>query len=330
MMKPGKGVIFVKPYIISNHRQNRLAGFAAVLFGLFLASIIVSPTFAVPTTEWEVSPSSPYVGDTLVITGTTVPSAELRADVSFVKTASVSNGAYSYRLAEIKIPEGEKNRFTVQAESVQSLTVGVKTSILPWITRTGTVHEGVGSYSHSDVPSWTYEVKIFGDAAAGESSVDLTVTASQVISADSNGNFRYEYDTDTMPAGDYKINIGGVSKTITLRERSSSSGGGSSTGAATIISVETVEEVPEATGNESENEEGAGDEEDGGYVEFEGEGGTPDGTPDGTSDGQEAGDGDVSQPETQVEEEPPLDGSFMVFGILGSLLVISLIRKSGK
>ncbi|MCQ1535080.1 hypothetical protein FTO70_05130 [Methanosarcina sp. KYL-1] len=306
----------MKKDIGTHYRQNKLPGFAATLLGLFLALMIVSPALAVPAAEWEVSPSSPYVGDTLVITGTTDPNVGLRADVSFEKTASVSDGAYSYRLAEVKIPSGEENCFTVEAEPVQSLQVAVKKLI--WITLNGNVNEGVGTVSHSNVPPLTYEVKIYGNAQEGESSVNLTITASQTITADSEGNFRYEYDTDSMPAGDYEISIGGDSKTITLRERSSSSGGGSGTGSATIRPAEPEEEAPEVTENESEEE---GDED--------GSSGAITITPDQGADEAE-NTGSETQDKTPEEEEPALNGSFMVFGIIASLLVISLFRKSRK
>jgi PGF-pre-PGF domain-containing protein len=88
------------------------------------------------------------------------------------------------------------------------------------------------------VPSGAYDIKLDGDAAEGASSVSLTITASSKITADTQGNFEDKYSTSGVPPGNFTLNIGGITRTITLTTpgdksesaakstSSSSSGGG--------------------------------------------------------------------------------------------------------
>jgi len=107
------------------------------------------------------------------------------------------------------------------------------------------------------------------------------------------------------------------------KSKSSSSGGSSSTGSATIRSAELEEptleeenETREITESDEEASEGETGED------------TSKASGNESEDGQQ--ESEPAAEETPAEEEPSADGSFMVWGILGSLLVISLIRKSGK
>ncbi|MHC1756360.1 MAG: hypothetical protein AB9861_13195 [Methanosarcina sp.] len=192
---------------------------ATVISASILVLLLFSPAAAAG--EWNVAPSTPYIGDNLVITGNVTPNQELTAEVSFEKTVIASGGKYEYSITKVKIPEGKNNLFTVKAEQVKNLNVQVKK--LLWITLNKDAIGGTATISQSKVPPLTYEVKMYGDALEGESNVKLRITASQTINADSKGNFRYEYGTDTMPEGDYIITIGDTSKTITLKEWHSSS-----------------------------------------------------------------------------------------------------------
>ena len=306
-------------YVLSNNRRKGLSGPAAVLTSLFLVLLIVCPAAASSAVDWDVAPSNPYVGDTLVITGTaTDANAELAADVSFEKTVSVSGGEYEYEIDEVEVPSGDNTRFTVKAQGVTDLNVKVKKYV--WLPSLSTdAASGVAVISQSHVPAMTYGVKIYGTALEGESGVDLKVTASQTINSDSEGTFRYEYGTGTMPAGDYEINIGGVSKTITLRIRKAS-GGHSDTPPATIKPARKEEKIPEEPlGSTSrEAEVGPGEAPEIGSNSGETEAGTGTGTGTGT------------ETKTPAEKESVLDGNFMVFGIIASLLAITLIWKLRK
>lgn len=304
----------------NKRRRNGLLSSAACLSVLLLALLLASPiASAIPSTEWELAPSSPYVGNTLVITGTSAPDRTLDAEVSFERSVAVSGGEYEYGIDEVNIPDGDNNRFTVRAESVEDLNVRVKK--LVWITLSADATDGVAEISQPNVPPWTYEVRMDGNAQEGQSRVTLTITAAQTIDSDSEGKFRFEYDTDGMPAGEYDISIDGVTKTITLKAKSSS-GGGSGTGSATIRSAEPEEpeEENETQVINEEEEEETSEGETGGEASKASVNGAE----------EEEQESEPEAEESSEEEEPSADGSFMVWGILGSLMVISLIRKSGK
>ena len=299
----------------NNCRRNGILSSAACLSVLLLALLLASPlASARVATEWEVAPSSPYVGNTLVVTGTSAPDQVLDAEVSFERSVAVSGGEYDYEIDEVKIPDGDNNSFTVRAEGVKDLNVRVKKLI--WITLSEDATGGVATISQSHVPPLTYGVKMDGNALDGQSRVSLRITAAQTINTDSEGNLRFEYDTDGLPAGEYDISIDGVTKTITLRAKSSSSGGGSGTGSATIRSVVPEESETQVITIEESQEEEEGPEDEFGEV-----------TGNDTEKEDPESEAEEDSPE---EEEPSADGSFMVWGIIGSLMVISLIRKSEK
>lgn len=299
----------------NNCRRNGILSSAACLSVLLLALLLASPlASARVATEWEVAPSSPYVGNTLVVTGTSAPDQVLDAEVSFERSVAVSGGEYDYEIDEVKIPDGDNNSFTVRAEGVKDLNVRVKKLI--WITLSEDATGGVATISQSHVPPLTYGVKMDGNALDGQSRVSLRITAAQTINTDSEGNLRFEYDTDGLPAGEYDISIDGVTKTITLRAKSSSSGGGSGTGSATIRSVVPEESETQVITIEESQEYEEGPEDEFGEV-----------TGNDTEKEDSESEAEEDSPE---EEEPSADGSFMVWGIIGSLMVISLIRKSEK
>ena len=299
----------------NNCRRNGILSSAACLSVLLLALLLASPlASARVATEWEVAPSSPYVGNTLVVTGTSAPDQVLDAEVSFERSVAVSGGEYDYGIDEVKIPDGDNNSFTVRAEGVKDLNVRVKKLI--WITLSEDATGGVATISQSHVPPLTYGVKMDGNALDGQSRVSLRITAAQTINTDSEGNLRFEYDTDGLPAGEYDISIDGVTKTITLRAKSSSSGGGSGTGSATIRSVVPEESETQVITIEESQEYEEGPEDEFGEV-----------TGNDTEKEDSESEAEEDSPE---EEEPSADGGFMVWGIIGSLMVISLIRKSEK
>ena len=67
----------------------------------------------------------------------------------------------------------------------------------------------------SNVAAGTYAAIIYGKSAS--SSVVLDVTASKVLTADSNGNYVFSYNSAGMPVGVYDVKIGSVSKSFTLK-----------------------------------------------------------------------------------------------------------------
>ena len=189
------------------------AGFVfCFLSTLLLLCLLISPAAA--EVEWKISPSNPSLGDTLKIKGTAAPWESIRAEVAFEKNILVSRGRYRYSLNDMKVPAGNDNRFTVEADGVKNLHVGVKK--LVWFHLNSEASEGVARVSKEYVPPFTCKVLIDGDALEGRSFVQLTVTASQTLKADSKGKFEFKYDTSSMPAGMYTIRMGSSEKTVDL------------------------------------------------------------------------------------------------------------------
>ncbi|APH38532.1 hypothetical protein BHR79_02860 [Methanohalophilus halophilus] len=172
---------------------------------------------------FEVSPSNPTVGDEITISGTGSGDS-VDASVAFTKNVDVDNGEYEYNINGVEIPSGD-NRFTVRAEGVQDLNVRVK--ILFWITKSADASRDVATVSQSNVPSGNYNIKIDGNAASGQSNVDLTITATQTMDI-TDGQFEETYSTSSIPAGNFRVTVGGETETITLSSTGSSTSSGSS------------------------------------------------------------------------------------------------------
>ena len=197
-------------------RSKRENFIFCLLTSLLLLGLLISPAAA--ATEWKLSPSNPVVGDTLKITGTASPGDNIRAEVTFEKKIPVSGGRYQLSLNNIKIPDGKDNLFSVRAEGVRNLHVGVKKLI--WINLNADASKGVATISQAHVPAWRYDnILIDGDALSGKSPVSLRVSASQTLKADSKGKFEFSYDTSSMPEGKFNIKIGKSEKTIELKYR---------------------------------------------------------------------------------------------------------------
>lgn len=195
-----------------------------LIFLLFMSLLIAQTTApaAAEVTEWKISPENPIVGDTIIIRGDADPDEKTNILVSFENEVGVSEGSYEYPLNDVIIPDGFDNRFTVEARGAEDLKVRVK--MLIWITMSSEANGGTATVSQSRVPPGKYPIRIDGKAKG--SSVDLKITAFQRIEADSEGKLSYRYNTKSIPAGKFEINLGGVTKEITLKD--------------TLVSVESV------------------------------------------------------------------------------------------
>jgi len=177
---------------------------------------LLSPA-AAAAADWKITPPNPTVGDTLKITGTASSGADVRAEVTFIKNIPVSKGRYQLALNSLQVPDGKDNLFTFRADGVQNLHVGV-TKLLTYNLNKG-ASNGVAIISQGHVPAWSYDILIDGDALKGKSSVQLKITASQTLTADSKGKYEFNYGTSSMPAGEFSIKIGNQVKTIELKPK---------------------------------------------------------------------------------------------------------------
>lgn len=202
---------------------------------------------AAAVVDWELSPENPVVGDMVEIRGTASPEEEINVRVSFEKELRVYNGRYEYLLEDIKIPDGFNNQFTVQAKGADDLNVRVK--MVLWVTKSAQASGGTATVSQSGVPPGTYMIKI--DGKANDPSVELKIDALQQVEADPEGEFLYAYSTKSVPAGNFEIEVGGVTEQVTLKPKDDSMS--DSTPDPTLIPEPTTEEGPfPSTGEEPE------------------------------------------------------------------------------
>ena len=220
--------------LFNSHKIRKELVFTTTFLSvLILALLMISPA-AASISDWEYSPGKPIIGDTLSIEGSASPEEELDVLVNFEKTVPVSGEEFEYILEDVKIPDGFDNSFTVEATGAKNLNVRVQ--MVLWMTKSATASGNTATVSQSSVPPGTYIIKIDGDAAEGASTVDLKITAVQGIKANSGGDFSYSYGTKTVPAGDFEINVGGITKTVTLESESNSGGFSSSSSSSEIVS----------------------------------------------------------------------------------------------
>ncbi|MCW4049787.1 MAG: PKD domain-containing protein [Candidatus Bathyarchaeota archaeon] len=175
----------------------------------------------------DYSPSSPTQGDTLNINILASANEEVDITIVFEKEVPVENGGYKYELFDVLIPQ-RPNKFSVKATGVDNLVVAVRMMGI-WVSLNKDASGGVATISQSNIPSDHYDTQIKGDAAVGQSTVHLKITAQTTVTTESDGHYTFYYDTSSLPPGTFTANVGGVTKTLTLKSASSSSSGGTPT-----------------------------------------------------------------------------------------------------
>ena len=183
---------------------------------LFLLSVflfvIISPG-AAASSNWELTPQNPVVGDVMKISGTGFEGDTAKVLVTFEKDVTVQDGEYEYTLEDVVIPSGFDNSFTVKAEGADDLNVRAK--MLLWLTKNAEAKDGTATVSQTHVPPGTYKIRIDGKATGSE--VKLKITAMQEIEVNSDGSLSYEYNTKSIPAGDFEVKVGDIEKQIELQ-----------------------------------------------------------------------------------------------------------------
>lgn len=161
---------------------------------------------------FEVSPANPNPGDTITLEGIASPGQEVSLGSSFSLNLPVSAGRYEYA-TEVTIPQ-KPNRITVTARDVEDFNAGVKMGI--WITKSFPASSGTARISQRDVPPGRYDLKMFGNALPGSTDIPVSVEAETEVKADSQGRYALDIDTSGIPAGEYKIEAAGETKTIQI------------------------------------------------------------------------------------------------------------------
>ena len=154
----------------------------------------------------------------VIVSGKATPDEALKFAASFQMQLPVETGQYQYETS-ISVPQ-KPNRFTVKVQNVQDLNVGVKIGI--WLTKRFEASGGMATLSQSNIPPGRYNLKIFGQALEGSSSVSVEATAHTEAKADERGDYRLIIDTAGIPGGEYTIRGAGQTKTLRIDGSSSS------------------------------------------------------------------------------------------------------------
>lgn len=168
--------------------------------------------------DFSVNPHKTVVGDVITIKGNASPNEIIQPNITLNTSIEVNDEKkYSFQINGIEVPT-KKNTFTIQAKNVTNLNVKVKKYGLSW-TLSKDATSGIATISQGNVPDWTFDIRIFGTAKSGVSSVPINIitkTTSSEIKANDNGTFTYEYSTSKLLPGTYVLTIGGISKEIKL------------------------------------------------------------------------------------------------------------------
>lgn len=176
-----------------------------------LAVAIIIFSIAFTACAFDISSSNPSPGEKVTLTGRANPGQDVEFRTSFQLSLPVNSGRYEYQASGVEIPQ-KPNTFAVTANGVKDLNVGVKIGI--WISKRFSATNGAASISQSDVPPGKYDLKVFGEAMDGKTSVSLDVMAKTAVKADSSGKYSLSIDTSGVADGAYKIEGSGETKVI--------------------------------------------------------------------------------------------------------------------
>jgi hypothetical protein len=194
--------------------------------GLFLLfAFIASVTIAgASVTELNVNPSNVVQGDTLSISGKATPNEEISLKSSFVISLPVSGGKYSEEFKGIHFPAGKKT-FSVRAENIKDIRVSLGPLLFmtfkyplggPQKATNGVATLSISlPFSGIDVAG-KKNVNVYGAALDVTTSVILTIDMSIKVTADKNGDFKLDLDTEGVPLGEFSIATGGKEKTVQI------------------------------------------------------------------------------------------------------------------
>lgn len=143
-------------------------------------------------------------------------------------TVSSLNDGYAYRLPGVYMPE-KPNNFTVVAEGVTDLNVGVKQdrSDMPqmagsiqnraWVSSRAVANKkGIATLGSNFISPGRYQFKVFGDAAENISHVALEMNVVKKLVID--GRFKLALNTTGFPSGNYSFNAKALNGSLRLDE----------------------------------------------------------------------------------------------------------------
>jgi hypothetical protein len=201
----------------------------ATCLALFLifGSILIIPSASASATELKVTPEVAEPGDTLTISGKASPGEEVWLSSSFEISLPVSDGEYSHKFENIYFPAGKK-RFTVTAENVKNIRISLWfVPLLPPVKYPldgpKNAIEGIATISillpvtiNGDEMDVTgkRDFQVYGDTLDDATLVNLHTESEIKVTANSNGDFSLEIDTEGIPEGEFVMSAGGIEKTV--------------------------------------------------------------------------------------------------------------------
>lgn len=192
------------------------------VFGLLLLAFLFIPTAYGAVTGVTITPSNPEQGETVEIVIQGDPAEQVSMSIDYAGDVPVSAGKYLIELNNIEIPSGPNNVFA-RATGVENLKVAVWMGF--WVTITQNANGGTATMSQSNIPGGNFNIQVKGDALSGISEVHLTFSADITITLDGSGRYTYSYKTTNIPPGVLDVDVGGITRSITLTASSGSSDG---------------------------------------------------------------------------------------------------------
>jgi hypothetical protein len=200
---------------------NEVPYIGLLLLFAFIASVTIA---GASVTELDVKPSVVVLGETLSISGKASPNEAVLLKSSFVISLPVSDGKYSEEFEDIHFPAGKKT-FSVRANNIKDIRVSLGPILFMTVEypldgpRKAT--NGIATISISlpfsgmDVTG-EKDVKVYGAALDDATSVILTIDMAIKVTADKNGDFKFDLDTEGIPLGELSIAVGGKEKTVQI------------------------------------------------------------------------------------------------------------------
>ncbi|MGC9443885.1 MAG: hypothetical protein ACP5E9_02980 [Candidatus Methanospirareceae archaeon] len=204
----------------------------AILLALVVVSSI-SIAVAVTTagvTELTVSPEVVVQGEQLSISGIAAPDEEVWLHSSFELDIPVADGEYFREFSGIYFPPGNKS-FSTTVRNIENIRLAFYIAFMDWwfdypIDGPLTATDGLATITISFPPGVTLDgltiknisgeqdVKVYGEAVDGATSVKLEFTMSIAVIADAEGQFALNLSTKGIPVGEYVISADGLQKTV--------------------------------------------------------------------------------------------------------------------
>src|SRR5271157_2743027 len=187
----------------SGYKALTVLALVAIVFSISMSSGI----FSIETNAQSVQIIAANPGDSITLSGHTSPNINVRLSVSGSITLAVSNSRYAQTLKGVYIPGGGSS-FSLRVSPVTTLSVSGTLRGTPiTIVKDGTISGDTGSLSISGIPEGTYDITILGKTSG--SSVSATVTASQTVTSNSNGDYSISENTNGLPPTVYSVTANG-------------------------------------------------------------------------------------------------------------------------